>query len=125
MPSTRWGAASGYLLNPHGCWDQHGNRNKTKTGPKDLKQKRNTPPRISLREILQQGAESSGGPLRGPAATSEPAVEISAKDSDEPVVRNLSEVKSKTILLGVSSKTYHCRELVLLDYLQQDKDWDI
>jgi hypothetical protein len=33
----------------------------------------------------------------------EPAVEISAKDRDEPVVRNLSEVKSKTILLGVSS----------------------
>jgi hypothetical protein len=32
-----------------------------------------------------------------------PAVEISAKYTDEPVVRNLSEIKSETILLGVSS----------------------
>jgi hypothetical protein len=76
-------------------------KTKTKTGPKDLKQK-NSPPRRSLREILQQGAGSSGALLRGPAATSKP-VEISAKDRDEPVGRNLSEVKSETTLLGVSS----------------------
>jgi hypothetical protein len=76
---------------------------KTKTGPKDLKQKRDSPSRRSLREILQQGAGSSGAPIRSPAATSEPAVEISAKDRDEPMVRNLSEVKSETILLRVSS----------------------
>jgi hypothetical protein len=76
---------------------------KIKTGPKDLKQKRDSPSRRSLQEILQQGAGSSGAPIRSPAATSEPAVEISGKDRHEPVVRNLSDVKSKTILLGVSS----------------------
>jgi hypothetical protein len=59
-------------------------KTKTKTGPKDLKRKRDFPPRRSLREILQQGAGSSGAPLRGPAATSETAVEISANDRDEP-----------------------------------------
>jgi hypothetical protein len=55
---------------------------KTKTGPKDLKQKRDSPPRRSLREILQQGAGSSGAPSRRPVATSKPAVEISAKGRD-------------------------------------------
>jgi hypothetical protein len=75
---------------------------KTKTSPKDLKQKRDSP-RRSLREILQQGAGSSGAPLRGLVATSEPAVEISANVRDKPAVRNLSEVKSKTTHLGVSS----------------------
>jgi hypothetical protein len=76
---------------------------KSKRGFKDLKQKRDSPSRRSLREILQQGAGSSGTLLRGPAATSEPAVKITAKDRDEPVARNLSEVKSDTTLLGVSS----------------------
>jgi hypothetical protein len=76
---------------------------KTKTGPKDLKQKRDSPSRGFLQEILQQGAGSSGAPSRGPAATSKPAVEISANDWDEPVAQNLSEVKSKTIPSGVSS----------------------
>jgi hypothetical protein len=71
---------------------------KTKTGPKDLKQKRDSPPRRSLREILQQRARSSGAPLRGPAATSETAAVTSAKDRDEPVVQNLSKVKSETTL---------------------------
>jgi hypothetical protein len=41
--------------------------------------------------MLQQGAGSSGEPLRGPVATSEPAVEISAKGRNEPVVENLPE----------------------------------
>jgi hypothetical protein len=76
---------------------------KLKRGPKDLKQKRDSASRRSLREILQQGAGSSVAPLRGPAATSEPAVKISAKDRDEPVARNLSEVKLETTPLGVSS----------------------
>jgi hypothetical protein len=45
--------------------------NKTKTNdPKDLKKKRDSSPRSSLREILQQGAGSSGVPVRGPVATS-------------------------------------------------------
>jgi hypothetical protein len=76
---------------------------KSKNGLKDLKEKRDSPSSRSLREILQQGAGTSGAPLRGPAAPSKPAVEIAAKDTDEPVVRNLSEEKSETILLGVSS----------------------
>jgi hypothetical protein len=59
--------------------------------------------RRSLREILQQGAGSSGAQLSGPAATSEPVVEISAKGRDKPMVRNLPEVKTKTPLLGVST----------------------
>jgi hypothetical protein len=33
-----------------------------KTGPLDLKEKRDSPSRGSLREILQQGAGSSGVP---------------------------------------------------------------
>jgi hypothetical protein len=37
------------------------------------------------------GAGSSGEPLRNPAATSEPAVEISAKGRNEPMVQNLPE----------------------------------
>jgi hypothetical protein len=46
---------------------------------------------------------SAGGwklrtPLRGLDATSEPAVEISAKGWDEPVVRNLPEVKQRITL---------------------------
>jgi hypothetical protein len=66
-------------------------------------QKRDSPSRTSLREILQQEAGSSSAPLRGLVATSEPAVEISAKGRDEPMVRNLPEVKPSTPLLGVSS----------------------
>jgi hypothetical protein len=38
------------------------------TGSKDLKKKRDSPTMRSLREILQQGAGSSGEPLRGPVA---------------------------------------------------------
>jgi hypothetical protein len=61
-----------------------------------------SPTRRSLREILQQGSGSSGAQFRGQAATSEPAAEISAKDRDKPVVRNLPEVKPWASLLGVS-----------------------
>jgi hypothetical protein len=52
---------------------------KIKTGPKDLNQKMDSPPRRSLRDIFQQEAGSSGAPLRGPVATRETAVEISPK----------------------------------------------
>jgi hypothetical protein len=41
--------------------------------------------------------------LRGPVATSEPTVEISADGRDKPVVRNLPEVKPRIPLLGVIS----------------------
>jgi hypothetical protein len=52
--------------------------------------------------MLQQAAGSSSAPLRGPGAINEPAVEISAKGSDEPVVRNLPKVKPRIPLLGIS-----------------------
>jgi hypothetical protein len=75
---------------------------KKTTGPKNLKMKRGSPPRRSLREILEQGTGSYGAPLRGPAATSETAAVISAKGRNEPMVRNLPEVKPGTSLLRVS-----------------------
>jgi hypothetical protein len=79
------------------------NKIKTKTnGPKDLRKKRDSPPRRSLREILQQGAGSSRVPVRGPVATSEPAAISSAKGRDDPMVRNLPEVEPGTSLLGAS-----------------------
>jgi hypothetical protein len=55
---------------------------KIKTGPLDLRDKRNSPSRKSQGEILQQGAGSSGVPRSGRAATRVPAVEISAKGRD-------------------------------------------
>jgi hypothetical protein len=67
---------------------------KIKRGPKDLKQKRDSPSRRSLRKLPQQGAGSPGAPLRGPAATSEPAVKISAKDRDETLQVYLQQEKA-------------------------------
>jgi hypothetical protein len=74
---------------------------KIKTGPKDLKQKRDSPPRRSLREILQQGAGSSGAPSRRPVATSKPAVEISAKDSLGVSSTDIPLQEASTLLLLV------------------------
>jgi hypothetical protein len=90
----------GWQLLPYSSWDHYGDQKK---GHQHLKKKRDSPSRRSLREILQQGAGSSGAPLRGPVATSEPTVEISAKGKNEPAVRNLPEVKPRTLLLEVSS----------------------
>jgi hypothetical protein len=56
---------------------------------------------IATRNI-SAGAGSSGAPVRGPAATNEAAVKISAKGREEPVAGNQSEVKPGTPLLGVS-----------------------
>jgi hypothetical protein len=53
-----------------------------KNGPKDQKKKRDSPPRRSLREILQQGAGSSGVPARDLVATSKPAAVTSVKGRD-------------------------------------------
>jgi hypothetical protein len=53
--------------------------------------------------MLQQADGSSGAPLKSPVATSELAVEISAKGRDEPVVKHLPEVKPRSPLLRVSS----------------------
>jgi hypothetical protein len=76
----------GALLNIHYSWGHYGNKAEN-PGPQDLKKKRDSPSTTSQREILQQGTESSGAPLRGPAPTSELTVEISAKGRDESVVR--------------------------------------
>jgi hypothetical protein len=75
------------------------NKRGNKIDPQDLKRKRDSRSRRSLQEIFQQGAGSCSAPLRVPAATSEPSVEISVKRQgrtsgekskcrDEPVVRN-------------------------------------
>jgi hypothetical protein len=74
-------------------------QNKTNV-PKDLKRRGILPPRRSLREILQQGAESSGVTARDPLANSEPDAVISAKGRNEPLVRNLPEVELGTSLSG-------------------------
>jgi hypothetical protein len=76
-----------------------------KQSPQDFKKKRGSPSRGSLQEILQWGTGSSGTPSRGAGATSEPAVEVSAKGRNEPVVSNLPEVSSKTSLPGASGSS--------------------
>jgi hypothetical protein len=53
----------------------------------ETKQNWDSSSRRSLREILKPGTGSSSAPLRGPVATNESAVEISAKGRDKPVVR--------------------------------------
>jgi hypothetical protein len=93
-----WGVAGGDLSNPHYLWEHYGDQKEKKTGPQELKEKRGSPSSRSLQDILQQEAGSSGSPLRSPAATNEPAIEITAKARDEPVVRNLPEVKPKISL---------------------------
>jgi hypothetical protein len=76
------------------------NGTKNKTGRKDLKLKRDPPFKGIPTE--NDSAGSSGVPLRGPAATSEPAVELSVEGRKEPVVQNLPEAQPKPPLLGVS-----------------------
>jgi hypothetical protein len=70
--------------------------------PLDLKEKRGSFPRRSLKEMPQQGAGNSSKPRSGPAATSIPAGGISAKGRDKPMARHLPEVKTKISLMGVS-----------------------
>jgi hypothetical protein len=60
-----------------------------KQSPRAFKKKRGSPSRGSLHEILQQATGSSGEPSRGAGATSEPAVEVSAKGRVEPAVSTL------------------------------------
>jgi hypothetical protein len=74
--------------------------------------------------MLQQEAGSSGEPLRGPVATSEPAIDISAKGKDEPMVQSLPGQNQRLLSWGSVILTHHCRELVLTKRLQQEKDWD-
>jgi hypothetical protein len=69
--------------------------------PQDLR--KGLLPRRSIQEILQRWTRSKKTSSRAADATSKPAVEISAKGRDEPVVRNLTMVTSSTLLLGISS----------------------
>jgi hypothetical protein len=69
---------------------------KKKIGLKYSKRKRDSLPKGSVQEILQKGAESSG-------ASSKPTVEVSVKGRDEPVMRHMPAVTSRTPLLEVSS----------------------
>jgi hypothetical protein len=79
--------------------------------------------RRSLREIFQQGTRSTGPSLREPAATSKPTVEVSAKDREEPVVRNLPEIKLKTPVLEVSSAETSLQGASIFSVLlQQEKE---
>jgi hypothetical protein len=78
-------------------------------GPQNLK-RNDSPPRGSLQEILQQGSGSSSAPSRGAGGTDEPAVEISAKGREEPVVKNLPKITSRTLLSGVSSSDIPLQE---------------
>jgi hypothetical protein len=96
-----WGAAGGDELIPI----TRGNNmdtNKLKIGPLDLKEKRGSFLRRSLKEMPQQGTGSSDKPHSGPAATSEPAGGTSAEGRDKPMARHLSEIKTRIPLMGVS-----------------------
>jgi hypothetical protein len=64
---------------------------------------------------------NSGAPSRGAGATSEPDVEVSAKDRDEPVVRNLPEAKHEETFRELAVLTQHCREPAVLAHLQEGK----
>jgi hypothetical protein len=81
----------------HGTQSKDGEGHKIEIDPSPIGRdhenfcKRDLRSRGSLQEIPQKRAGSSGAPLRCPVATNEPAVEISAKDRDEPVVLNLPE----------------------------------
>jgi hypothetical protein len=59
--------------------------------------------KLLFKEIPMTNTSARVWKLQCLVATSELAVEISAKGRDEPVVRSLPEVKLKTPLLGVSS----------------------
>jgi hypothetical protein len=77
-------------------------RAKTKIGPWDLKEKRGSFSRRSLKKTPQQRTGSSGKLRSGPAATSVPAEGTSAEGRDKPMARHLPEVKTKIPLMGVS-----------------------
>jgi hypothetical protein len=81
----------------------HMDNKEKKTGLQDSKRKRDSFLRRFLQDILQQGARSSGATSRGAGTISEATVEVSAKGRDEPVMRNLPEVTTRTPLSGVSS----------------------
>jgi hypothetical protein len=72
----------------HGTQSEDGEGFKIETDPSPIGRdhenffKRDSRSRGSLQEIPQQGARSSGAPLRRPVATNEPAVEISTKYRD-------------------------------------------
>jgi hypothetical protein len=108
-------------LNPPKLVGINEKRTKQKTGRKDLKLKRDSLSMGSQRERFLQRAGSSGEPLRNPVATSEPVVEISAKDKDKPMVKTCQRQNQRLLFWGSKVLTHHCRELVLLTHLQELK----
>jgi hypothetical protein len=97
---------------------------KNKIGRKDLKLKRDTPPKGSLRENIQQGAGSSSVPLRGPVETSEPAVELSVEGRRNQWLKTCLRHNQNLLSWESVVLTYHCRELALPANLQQEEEWD-
>jgi hypothetical protein len=75
-------------LPSHGTQSEDGEGHKIEINPSPIGRdhesffKRDSRSRGSLQEIPQQGAGSSGAPLRWPVATNKSAVEISTKDRD-------------------------------------------
>jgi hypothetical protein len=70
---------------------------------------------------LQQGAESSGAPLWDAGTTSEPAVEDSAKDRHESVMRYLPPVIPGPVSQESPVLTHYWRVLPVLAYMQKEK----
>jgi hypothetical protein len=87
------------------------NGSNSKTGHQDLK--------LSLQEILQQGAGSSGTSVTCLDTTSEPAGKIQVKGGDEPMVQDQPKTQQAISPRGAVTLTYRCRGLVLLVYLQK------
>jgi hypothetical protein len=69
------------------------NGSKSKTGHQELKLKRRPFLKGSLKEILQQGAGSSGTSVRFLDATREPAGKIQVKGREEPMVQDQPETQ--------------------------------
>jgi hypothetical protein len=92
-----------------------------KTGPLDLKEKRDSPSRKSQVEINQQGAGSSGVPRSGRAATRVPAAEIQPRAGTNQWLDTYPRYNQKSLSWESVILTYHRRELVLLANLRQEK----
>jgi hypothetical protein len=91
-----------------------------KQNPQDFKKKRGSPSRGSLHEILQRGAGSSGEHSRGAGATSEPAVEVSAKGRVEPAVTCL-RYHQRPPSRDLAVLAYRSRELAVLAHLKSER----
>jgi hypothetical protein len=91
-----WGIEGGDLFDPLYSWDSIWIPRGTKPSLKHSKKKGGLHSKEFLQEIFQQRARSSGAPSRSAGATT---VEVSPKGRDEPAVRNMPAVRSRTSLL--------------------------